>query len=290
MNKLFRVISLSLFILIFLTGCVDYQIEMGINSDKSMDFKWNVGIDLAKMSAIMGEDIDTSSLRESTNDLLNEEEKSNLEARGYKVNEVVAPDKKNIQITVTKKFSNIDDIAIKDDLQVDLANFTKKDFLDKFFKVEKGLFKNKYIAYIKLDEDLLDSKATEEEIETYSDYFDMQFIVKLPHKLVSSNATTVDNEGKTLTWDILKMDDNIVKYEFTLTNPNFFYFVIGVVIIILLIIFLAIKNNRRMQLEKIKEPEFKIKEEDETKETIPLNDEKVAPVLENTDSNDEVNK
>ena len=50
----------------------------------------------------------------------------------------------------------------------------------------------------------------------YQSYFDLEYKVTLPEKPISSNATTVSEDGKTLTWKMTYRKKNSVQYEFKL--------------------------------------------------------------------------
>ena len=50
----------------------------------------------------------------------------------------------------------------------------------------------------------------------YQSYFDLEYKVTLPEKPISSNATSVSEDGKTLTWKMTYRKKNSVLYEFKL--------------------------------------------------------------------------
>ncbi|MDD6480187.1 MAG: hypothetical protein SPI91_06005 [Bacilli bacterium] len=50
----------------------------------------------------------------------------------------------------------------------------------------------------------------------YQSYFDLEYKVTLPEKPISSNATSVSEDGKTLTWKMTYRKKNSVQYEFKL--------------------------------------------------------------------------
>ena len=50
----------------------------------------------------------------------------------------------------------------------------------------------------------------------YQSYFDLEYKVTLPEKQISSNATSVSEDGKTLTWKMTYRKKNSVQYEFKL--------------------------------------------------------------------------
>ena len=50
----------------------------------------------------------------------------------------------------------------------------------------------------------------------YQSYFDLEYKVTLPEKPISSNATSVSEDGTTLTWKMTYRKKNSVQYEFKL--------------------------------------------------------------------------
>ena len=71
------------------------------------------------------------------------------------------------------------------------------------FQKKAGLFKDTYTFNIPFDKDKeLEDKTQEEldQMEAVLGLMPMTFTVDLPEPAISSNATTVENDGKTLTW------------------------------------------------------------------------------------------
>ena len=71
-------------------------------------------------------------------------------------------------------------------------------------------------------------------LEQYMSNMDMKFTVKLPYKAISNNATSVNNDGKDLAWDLTKSKDfKNIEFAFTLYNTTniIILVVVGVVII-----------------------------------------------------------
>ena len=54
----------------------------------------------------------------------------------------------------------------------------------------------------------------------YQSYFDLEYKVTLPEKPISSNATSVSEDGKTLTWKMTYRKKNSVQYEFKLRKDE----------------------------------------------------------------------
>lgn len=75
---------------------------------------------------------------------------------------------------------------------------------------------------------------------------DLTMKVNLPHPAISSNATTIDNNGKTLTWDLMNFEEETMNFEFELYNTtNFILIAVFGLLIILIIILIIIKTNKK---------------------------------------------
>ena len=78
-----------------------------------------------------------------------------------------------------------------------------------------------------------------------SSAIDMKFNVNLPYKAISSNATSTENDGKTLVWNLVNTQDDI-EFTFELYNMNNIYLTVGLaVILIILIIVIIIMSKRK---------------------------------------------
>ena len=88
------------------------------------------------------------------------------------------------------------------------------------------------------------------------DYFDLEYKVTLPEKPISNNATSVSEDGKTLTWKMKIGEKNNIQYEFKFAekkavsenkNSKLTYIAggfIGIVIIAaIVVVFTQKKNN-----------------------------------------------
>lgn len=128
-----------------------------------------------------------------------------------------------------------------------------------FFTVEKGFFKNTYVA--KISSSIKDDIFKEVNIDDNSEYkdidlfdenidsmLDLKFNVNLPGKTLYNNATETSNDGKTLTWDLNNFEGGFINFKFTLYNYTNIGLVIGsalLIIIVTLIIISKFKNNNK---------------------------------------------
>ncbi len=115
------------------------------------------------------------------------------------------------------------------------------------------------------------------------------YVVNLPVAATSNNATSVTNDGKTLSWKIDQSGDNVIKYSFSLLNMTNVIIVCGGGILLILGISIALvvvsKNKKK------KEDNFTPTVVNETKEgDTPINVENVSGSEEVNNSIETVNE
>lgn len=100
-----------------------------------------------------------------------------------------------------------------------------------------------------IDEIVVDDKTeetTDFDYSTFLSSMELTMRVNLPYKALRNNATEVENEGKTLTWDFMKFKEETIEFEFVIYNiPNIIITVVGVILIIVLIIVILIKSKKK---------------------------------------------
>ncbi len=246
---------------LLVTGCVQVNGTIEIKKDKSMDL-------------VMIEAINSSLAGDQ--DIMEAEDKSELEKSGYKVEEYTNGSNKGYKIS--KHYDNIDDISSVDEKEVDLSSTEDQ----MHFTVKKGFLKNTYKAKIKFDikndideaikngdTSLDDSNYDEGEDLTLDDEsgmndttgddedfdfdpslltgnMDLSFEVKLPYKVINTNATTKDDDGKTLKWNLASSDVDSISFEFFLYNmTNIYILAGGVALIIIAVIVIVVVSGRK---------------------------------------------
>ncbi len=287
-KRVFSVIGL-LVIALSLSGCVKFDATMDIKKDKSMDF-----------SIIYA--VDTTYFGDET--LIDDESKSQIEKGGFSVEDY--QDDKMKGVKVYRNIKNIDDVSSAEDNTFDLSGmFEKKDNSETFFKVKKGLIKNKYTASLHFDtkdSNLNDDLTGDDDIEYTDDYeiednttgddfsnldfsssltssMDLKFKVNLPYSAIRSNATSSNNDNKELSWDLTSFKEDNIEFEFELYNLTNIYIIVGVgIILVFALILFIMKNNNKKVGEAI------LAKEENTIETL-TEDLKVQPTLTNTNTN-----
>ena len=104
---------------------------------------------------------------------------------------------------------------------------------------------NKYIANIEYE-----ANKDVESGSSYSLDLDFKYVVTLPNKPLSHNATSVSEDGKTLTWDLSSNDTTSIEYEFSFENNIMLFIIIGGVIGIsaigaIIILITNMKKNKK---------------------------------------------
>lgn len=225
---------------LLLSGCVKYEVGMEVKKDKSMD--------LSLVYAI------ASDLTENSDTYSSDEAKINLEKRGFVVNEYNEDDLTGIK--AVKSIDNIDKVSSEKQVIVSLVDMLDENNEEEmFFKVEKGLSKNKYSASFIFDL-TEDEESTDEEsvsYDGYSNYFKFSYKITLPYKSISNNATNVSEDGKTLTWTAQYGKINDINFEFSMPNKNFNMLLFGgigaILVIILAVTFLLINKNKKSNIK-----------------------------------------
>lgn len=284
MKRSFKVLCLML-VVFMMTGCVKTHINMDIKKDKSMDF----GITMAVANSLLEQsDQDT---------LMTDEQLKEAEDEGFQVKDY--SDGTMVGYTFTKKFDNIDEISSEKEI-----NFNFDETLTEqtqMFTVKKGFFKNTYTLKMENDtsdelqsgmessmtdfddssSDVVNDQTTTYDSQNYdtsdmdlsalTSTMDMKFNITLPYKAISSNATSTENDGKKLTWNLLDSNLKNVQVEFELYNMNNIYLTVGIGIAIILIIIIIIIIKKRKPKAPVGTP-------------IPVVDEPINNIVQNPSS------
>ena len=218
MKKGIKLLALS-FVMLLFTGCVKYNVDMTINSDKSMDFK---------LTTAMADSV-KSYFGEQTSD--GEKDKEEAKNNGFDVEDY--KEDGYTGYTVKKHYNNIDDLSTTEDVT---ANISTNDKDVKLFKINKGFLSTTYKATFKSDsaDSITSQTQSYKDNESYKEYmkgFEVKFVVNLPSKAKSNNATNVSNDGKTLEWDLTQTPN--VEFEFEMTNTTNLIIVIVAAIVVI---------------------------------------------------------
>lgn len=198
--------------LILLTGCSSYDMSITINKNKSMDLSIYI---VSTSSEEINKYIDTL--------------KEKYESNDFKVEEFTKDN--NYGIRISKHYDNIDNNSFaertdKFDLLYLYNNDYDKSIETKIFNVDKGFASNRYAANFfvdltNIDIDLSNTKVT--------------FTVNLPKGSVSNNASSVSEDGNTLTWNITNKGRTDIEFVFEVGSYDTIYFIVAIFIAIFLV-------------------------------------------------------
>ena len=235
--------------ILLLCGCtMKAEYKMEIKDDKSMTFSATTAMDdellegLLSMSDMDGEEeveytdedkwayLESSKTEEPAQSGFTEERYEEGNFKGY---------------TYTKKINNIDDIS------GDTANFTLEDFMDIDNKVVFVKNGETYKASF-----LLSSEGMSEETDGYNIGMDYTFVVTLPNKPISHNATSVSKDGKTLTWNLTEVGSKNIEFEFSFEPANEFPIVwvavgAGIIVLVAVVAVIISKNKKNNVVQQM---------------------------------------
>ena len=278
MKKL-RSLIVLLVMTLLLTGCVKYNVNMEIRKDKSMDFKIVYAID---KSLLQGKEaFDEKEVKQLKDKGFEVEPYSKDNMEGFtitkkikNIDDVSSPDAKEYSLSgITKegdsklfkvkkglfknkytanlKFSSSDSSLSNGNDDDDDDDYTFNETLE---DTDDDSDDDSWLT-----DDSDDSWLTDDDDDTTSsddyDYssmynMDMSVNVKLPYKALSNNASSVENDGKDLKWNLTTSGTESIDFEFELYNMTTIYLFIGLgalvlVGIIVLVVVLVTKNSKK---------------------------------------------
>lgn len=280
-----KIISMII-ILLTLTGCVKMEVNMEIRKDKSMTLGIIQAANESLINQGTADLLDEEEKKEFQESGYKIEDYKEKEMVGYKITkdiknidevsteEEITSDlgldnlKDNNYIFTVKKglfkntykatLKNSDTDKINDSLNNDLTdNSNPDDTLEDEIIMDDELLTDEDLTFendITIDDDAtLD--ITEEDTNNSLEDFDYSALmsgievsmkVKLPYKALSNNATTVENDGTSLTWDLMKFEGEEIKFEFEIYNTKNIIILSGAIILfVIIIIFIIIKKSKK---------------------------------------------
>jgi len=261
MKKVLKTISLFL-VVVLLSGCVKYNIEMNITKDK-------------KMNMVFVSAVDKTMFGEEAQETEDSEELQKLKDAGWKLEKY--EDDKWKGSKLSKSFDDIDKLSTENETIFDLnkfgqegqmpANVFQKTTQDgktvykaKFaFKMTSGneeiqdetneemdLGENDSLEEVPEDDISENNESMEEMIKKMSGSMDLKLTVNVP-KVISNNATTVD--GNKLTWDLTKMQEGTnIEFAFSLDGGSSFpliYVIIGGCVLLIIIVLVVLLSKKK---------------------------------------------
>jgi len=219
--KILLLIIFFIFNIAYLTGCIDVNIFIKINSDESGYINYSIAVDKEFYDTL------------GNNNLL-EDIKNSLN-RKYSSFKVL--DKENQHFIIFKyNFSNFDDLT-------NLSNEIKKNGISLSVDKIEGILKTTYLLNAFLDTSDIDLGLFEtdgSEIDNLSDLVDIEVKVSLPGKVIFLNEqpNSYDADQNTLLWKInfyevsqIKAVSEVPKTEFFILISILFLIIISVIIL-----------------------------------------------------------
>ena len=256
-KRSFKVLCLML--IIFMTsGCMKLNVDMSINKDKSMNLSYVVAFANSLMN------------QSGTDTALDESDLKQAEESGFKVENY--SDGSMTGYKFTKGFSNIDNISDEKETIFDLEKLLDGEEA-KVFTVKKGLFKNTYSVKMQNNtatemEDEMDLGSIygdsssdsssssnifgDTDLSMLTSSMDLTFTVNLPNKPINSNATTTENAGKKLEWNLMDQNLQNIEFEFELYNMDNIYLTVGIIgVLVIIIIVIIIMNKKKPNSKEV---------------------------------------
>lgn len=266
MKKVLKLFSIMAIMLILLTGCVNVNYEVTLNSDGTADIAYIYGFDKEYLEE-MG-----ASGKEMTGDMQENAELSNYKIEDYS-------DDKIEGFKATKHVTDLAEISLEEAF----GEENVKDSEENKINIEKKGAKTVYSQNAQIDLTSMDSSM--------SSMVTMKYTINLPIKAGKNNASEVSKDGKTLTWNLKAGEIN--KIEFEATEQGTFAKVIKIVLIVVAVIaviaIIAFVINLIIKKTKKKNEDKNEEIETET-ETVEIMEEDNASEEKIEENNVEVNK
>lgn len=251
MNKL-KVILCTLLVVILLGGCVNADFHVTINKDGSGEYEYKV-----LTNALVIEQLEPL--------------KSKLEEQGYQIENI--EEENQVGWMAKKEVSNIineppgqdlfEEINAQNPIEMQAASTPHiatgppvtliSGLQSDDFTINPGLFT--ILFRLDTEADLTGMKKTGEKLggqygEALLRQMNLNFILTLPIKPDHHNATSVSEDGKTLTWKLVPGEVNPILIEAKLPNPLFWGAVVLIFFLFVLIILIVwfVRRKKRKQL------------------------------------------
>ncbi len=206
--KNIRFILVTLVMMFMLTGCARFRVDFDIKKNGKVDATMLYAV----MESLAGE-----------GGMMSEDEIADMEKSGWKCDPY--SEDGYVGYTMSIKDQSINDLAGSvegsgNGLGLDSDSFT----------IKKEGAKYIFEASIFDDSEEYNMSDYKSYINMYGGY--MEMVMHLPQPAISSNATKVSDDGKTLTWDLLEMKPGEkIHVEFKMSAFNF-----GIILAIVLIL------------------------------------------------------
>lgn len=231
MKKSLKLFILLILMLIILTGCVDINYEVTINSDGTANITYVYGFEKEYLEEM-----------EVTAEEMTQEIKKDAETSKYTV-ETYSDDKIE-GIKATKTVTDFSQISLEEAFGAEYVSDSEENKI----KLEKKGLKTVYSQKADIDLTSMD--------ETMSSIIKMKYAINLPTKSESNNANEVSEDGKTLIWNLKAGEVNKIEFKATELGTIAKIIIIliilvsvGIIIAIVIITVRKIKNRKNNIIE-----------------------------------------
>lgn len=240
MKKILSIVAIMSMLLLVLTGCVNINYEVTLNKDGSADVALIYGFEKEALQQ----------LGTSSDDMTSQmEEEAGKD--GYTVEKY--SDDKLEGIKASKHFNSASELSMAELFEDEVKGKNEG------IKVEK---KGNKTVFSQNDEVDLTSSESE-----YASMVTFKYIVNLPVKAESNNATEVSKDGKTLTWELKFGEVNKIEFKAGSSNSTLKVVLIvvaavAILCVIAVVLTKVLKKDKNNETEKNEaQPEETIKEE-----------------------------
>lgn len=239
-KKRLFLVTLLLIVAVSLTGCVDAKFHLTINKDGSGDFSYKMLMD-PTILAFSSQGNDASD-KDPLTSMLEDAKKSGFTTTNLNENGKVG-------FEAVKHINNIEE-DLNNGTLFGNSNIDKNFKPEEGLKIEKGFLQTTY--KMKSDFDMSSMTASNESAEMNAMTQNMlrsmnfSFALTLPAKVKIHNASTTQDDGKTLVWNLIPGQHNEISMQADVLNTtNIALLVCGVLIILVAIITLIIFNRKK---------------------------------------------
>ena len=191
-----------LILVILISGCVKYDLQMQVNTDKSFNF--------VLIDAMLNEYAGMETQDQTTAD---EYKAKGFEVENYSDNEYTG-------LKLTKKYNSIDEVSSSNCGTVELKNIIEQEGDMILFKSQKNNTLTTYTADFTYD--LTVKEGSNEDYSAYSEQMYFGYTITLPtnSKIISNNADKVSEDGYTLTWEMEYGQKKDIDFVFTIDDKD----------------------------------------------------------------------
>lgn len=242
-----KVILLSLFIVTLLSGCLDASMHVKVNWDGSGEYEVKVlaGEMILEQLEDMKQELQQKNYEVKT---IEENNKTGWVAIKKVDNVLKDPPMEEFQKTTNSAIQWIESQMASASGNTNVQHQALKGLTDDY-KIENSLFFTTVTINTEADlTDLMDQeedKLDQQLSKWIMDQMNLKFMLTLPIKADKHNATTVSEDGKTLTWKLKPGEKNPIHLVLSIPNIITWGIIIGLSFIILLVISILLIIRRR---------------------------------------------